>query len=87
MNIESKFTLAALFGILDESEQLYIIHRLGPHEAEAVAEGTVEILRETSCVEVCGDNIVLRVVSDVETWPDTPTPVLVITIGEKEART
>lgn len=77
-------TLAALLDALEPSERLFITHRLGPHESEAVAEGTVEGLRASRCVEVCGDNIVKRIVVDVDDWPDVPEPVVLVTIGEKE---
>lgn len=83
--LRPRVTLAALLGLLDSSARVFVIHRLGPHEAEAAAEGTVEELRATRCVEVCGDSTVERVSADVEDWPETPTPVLIITIGGKEA--
>ena len=85
MNTESRFTLAALFATLKPSERLFVVHRLGPHESEIVAEGTLEELRETRCVEVCGDNVIERIAVDVDDWPETPEPVLYISIGEKEA--
>lgn len=84
-NDRSCVTLAALFGVLKPSERLFIAHRLGPHESEAVAEGTLEELRETRCVEVCGDNVVERIAVDVNDWPEIPEPVLLVTIGGKEA--
>lgn len=83
-NDRPRVTLAALFGVLNPSERLFIVHRLGPHESEAVAEGTLEELRATRCIEVCGDNIVEGIT--VDDWPETTEPVLFITIGGKEAR-
>lgn len=79
-------TLAALLAALDPSERLFITHRLGPRESEAVAEGTVEELRASCCVEVCGGNIVSRIAVDVDVWPETPAPVLFVTIGGREDR-
>lgn len=81
-----RVTLATLLDGLKPSKRLFIAHRLGPHESEAVAEGTVEELRATRCVEVCGDNIVEGIAVDVDDWPETPEPVLFVTIGGKEAR-
>ena len=80
-------TLAALLAVLKPSERLFIVHSLGPHESEAVAEGTVEELRETPCAKVCGDNVVERIAVDVDDWPDVPEPVLIATIGGKEGKT
>lgn len=80
----NRVTLAALLALLDPSERLFVIHHLGANISEAVAGGTVEELRATRCVEVCGDNIVERIAVDVDDWPDTPAPVLLITIGGKE---
>lgn len=84
-NDRPRVTLAALFGVLKPSERLFIVHRLGPHETEAVAEGTLEELRATRCVEVCGDNVVEGIAVDVDDWPEIPEPVLFVTIGGKEA--
>lgn len=77
-------TLAAIFATLkEEKDRVFILHRIGPHECEAVGGGTVEELRATRCVEVCADNLVERIALDLEDWPDAPAPVLVVTIGEK----
>lgn len=81
-----RLTLSALLELLGPDERLFIIHRLGPHEAEAVAEGTAQELKETPCVEVCGENIVEHIASDISEdaapW-DEPSPILIITIGGK----
>lgn len=85
-----RVTLAALLAVLQERDRVFIVHRMGPHECEDVVGGTVRELRSTRCVEVCGDNVVERLALDLGEWPeiwpsDDPAPVLVITIGGKEA--
>ena len=84
-----RVTLAALLAVLQERDRLFIVHRMGPHECEGVAGGPVQELRSTRCVEVCGDNVVERLALDLdqwpEIWPDEAAPVLVVTIGGKEA--
>lgn len=87
-----RVTLAALLAVLQERDRAFIVHRMGPHECEGVAGGTIQELRSTRCVEVCGDNVVERLAMDLDEWPevwpsDDPAPVLVITIGEKEKTT
>lgn len=84
--MNKSLTLAALLGVLKPSEEILIVHRIGPHECEAVAGGTAAELRATRCVEVCGDNIVERAAANVDDWPEVPTPILFITIGGKEKR-
>lgn len=79
------------FSILPYFRKSSIVHRMGPHECEGVAGGTAQELRSTRCVEVCGDNVVERLALDLDEWPevwpsDDPAPVLVITIGGKEAK-
>lgn len=86
-----RVTLAALLAVLQERDRAFIVHRMGPHECEGVAGGTIQELRSTRCVEVCGDNAVERLALDLDEWPeawpsDDPAPVLVITIGGKEAK-
>ena len=83
--MNKSLTLAALLGVLKPDEETPAVHRIGPHECEAVAGGTAAELRATRCVEVCGDNIVERVAVNVDDWPEVPTPILFITIGGKEA--
>lgn len=84
-----RVTLAALLSVLQERDRVFIVHRMGPHECEGVAGGTVQELRSTHCVEVCGDNVVESLALDLddwpEIWPDDAAPVLVVTIGGKEA--
>lgn len=84
-----RVTLAALLAVLQERDRLFIVHRMGPHECEGVAGGTVQELRSTRCVEVCGENVVECLALDLdewpEVWPDVAAPVLVVTIGGKEA--
>lgn len=84
--MNKEITLSALLDLLKPTERLFVIHHMGADISEAVAGGTVEELRATRCVEVCGDNIVERLAVDVDDWPDTPAPVLIITIGGKAAR-
>ena len=87
-----RVTLAALLAVLQDGDRVFIVHRMGPHECEAVAGGTAQELRSTRCVEVCGDNVVERLALDLDQWPeeewasDDPTPVLVVTIGGKGAK-
>lgn len=86
-----RVTLAALLAVLQERDRAFIVRRMGPHECEGVAGGTIQELRSTRCVEVCGDNVVERLTLDLDEWPeiwpsDDQAPVLVITIGGKEAK-
>lgn len=85
--MNKEITLSALLNVLTPAQNLFITHRLGPHECEAVAEGTVEELRATECVKVCGDNLVERVSVDAEGYPWDQEAVLLVTIGGKEAAT
>lgn len=77
-------TLSALLAPLTPETRLFIVHRLGPHECEAVAEGTAEELRATRCVKVCGENAVVGLSLELDDLTDTPAPVLLVTIGRKE---
>ena len=83
-----RVTLAALLAVLQERDRVFIVRRMGPHECEGVAGGTVQELRSTRCVEVCGDNVVDRLALDLdqwpEIWPDEAATVLVVTIGGQE---
>ena len=79
----SRVTLAALLAILQPEDYIFVVRRLGPHECESVADGTVQELQSARCVEVCGDNVVEHLALDVDDWPDPPVPTHVITIGEK----
>lgn len=76
-------TLSGLMALLLPKERLFVIHHLGADISEAVAGGTVEELKRTRCVEVCGNNIVERIAVDMDDWPDTPAPILLVTIGGK----
>lgn len=78
-----RITLSALLDLLNPAEHLFVIHRLGPHECEAVAEGTTEELRAAHCAEVCGENAVEHLAIEESGYPWDTTPVLIITIGEK----
>ena len=78
--------LSALMALLLPKERLFVIHHLGADISEAVAGGTVEELERTRCVEVCGNNIVERIAVDVDDWPDTPAPILLVTIGGKATK-
>lgn len=83
---EKRITLADLLALLKPTERIFVIHYLGANISEAVAGGTVEELQKTRCVEVCGNNIVEKIAVDVDDWPDTPAPVLLVTIGGKAGR-
>ena len=86
-----RVTLAALLAVLQERGRVFIVHRMGPHECEIVAGGTVQELNSTRCVEVCGDNVVERLTMDLDEWPDVwpedAAPVFLVTIREKAAKT
>lgn len=81
-------TLSEVPDLLGHGERVFIIHRLGPHECEAVVEGTIEEVKKTAAVEVCGDNIVERIAGELsdasDPWDDA-VPILIITIGGKGA--
>ena len=64
-------TLSGLMALLLPKERLFVIHHLGADISEAVAGGTVEELERT------------RIAVDVDDWPDTPAPILLVTIGGK----
>lgn len=78
-----KTTLGAVLAVLEPAERVFITHRMGPHEAEAVAGGTAEELKASRCVEVCGDNVVERISVIVDDWPEIATPTLLLVIGGK----
>lgn len=82
-NKSSCLTLAVFLEILNPTERLFVIHHMGADIFEAVAGGTVEELRATRCVEVCGDNIVERAAVEQDGYPWDTEPCLVVTIGEK----
>ena len=81
----ARLTLGLLLAALDPEAKLFIVHRLGPHEAGAVAEGTAAELAASSCVEVCGNNIVERVTLSSEGYPWENEPSLLVTISGKAA--
>lgn len=79
--------LSEILALLEPEDHVFIMHRLAPLECEAVAGGTVAEVIAARCVEVCGDNIVERLKPGADDWPpDTVGPVLLITIGGKEAQ-
>lgn len=84
--MEKAFTLSALLSAVDPEARAFIIHHMGANCYEAVTEGTVERVRGSRCVEVCGDHVVEKITVDADDWPDTPAPVLIITIGGKEPK-
>ena len=83
-----RLTLGALLALLQERDRVFIARRMGPHECEIVAGGTVQELRSMRCAEVCGSNVVERLALDLDEWPDVwpedAAPVLLVTIGGKE---
>ena len=83
-------TLSSVLTVLPLLERVFILHRMGPHELEAVGGGTVQELKDLRCVEVCGENMVecMELAADEPNaeWMDMDTPVLVITIGGKDQR-
>lgn len=76
-------TLAAILAALQPEDHVFVIHRLGPHEYESAAEGTVQELQAAHCIEVCGDNVVERLALEADEYPNATTPTFVITIGGK----
>lgn len=72
--------LGDILGILRERDRAFIIHRMGPHKCEGVAEGTASELRADKCVEGYGKRAVKRIAVDMEKGSDAGKPVLVITI-------
>lgn len=83
---ERKTTLSALLSVTAPDTRLFILHHMGADCYEAVTEGTVERVQDSRCVEVCGDHVVEKITVDADDWPDTPAPVLIITIGGKEPK-
>lgn len=78
-NIRS-VALRDVLGLLREQDRVFVIHRMGPHECEGVAEGTARELRADKCVEGYGERMVKRIAADMESGSDNGKPVLVITI-------
>lgn len=72
--------LRGVLGLLRGQDRVFVIHRMGPHECEGVAEGTVRELRADKCVEACWDRAVKGISEDAENWPDDGKPALVIDI-------
>lgn len=81
---EEKITLSGLLSVVDPEAQTLIIHHMGADCYEAVATGPVREAQVARCVEACGDQLVEKITVDSDDWPDTPAPVLSITIGGKE---
>ena len=83
---KGKITLSDLLSIVDPEAQTLIIHHMGADCYEAVATGPVREAQVARCVAACGDQLVEKITVDSDDWPDTPAPVLIITIGGKEPR-
>lgn len=81
-----KPTLRAYLEPVDQEAGTIILHHMGADCYEAVYSGSAREAMSSRCVEVCGDRPVEKVAVDVDDWPDTPTPVLIITIGEKAVK-
>lgn len=77
-------TLDDLLAAIEPGTGVFIVHHMGADISEA--GGTVEELLASAAVKKCGGNHVKRITLDVEDWPDTPTPTLIVTIGNKEER-
>lgn len=84
--MSGKITLGGLLAATERETGVFIIHQMGAEVSEAVAGGTVEELLASDAVKKCGGNPVERITVDVDDWPDTPTPTLIVTIGNKEKR-
>lgn len=82
---EQKITLSSLLSTVDPEAQLLIIHHMGANCYEAVATGPARESGVARCVEACGGCPVEKITVDSDDWPDTPAPVLIITIGREAA--
>lgn len=80
---KEKTTLSALLSVVDPKAQTLIIHHMGADCYEAVATGPVRDAQVARCVEACGGCPVEKITVDSDDWPDTPAPVLIITIGRE----
>ena len=84
-----RLTLRALLALLQPHDRAMIFHRLGQQFLETVANGTVQELLTTRCVEACGDNVIEKIEMSVEEspveWVSEGVPILVVTIGGKAA--
>lgn len=82
-----RLTLGDILAVLREQDHVFILHRLGPQFLETVANGTVQELRATRCVEVCGGNVIEEIGMGVDESLDERVsegaPFLSITIGGK----
>lgn len=77
-------TLSALLARLDPDALVFIIHYLGPHEYEAVFEGTARETRTNGVESHCGESPVLAISPKLNDIDDPTLPVLVVKIGGKE---
>ena len=80
-----EITLSALLTAVDPEAQVLIIHHMGANCYEAVATGPARESGVARCVEACGGCPVEKITVDSDDWPDTPAPVLIITIGREAA--
>lgn len=80
-----KITLRAYLEPVAPETEALILHHMGANCYEAVASGTVEEIRSSRCVEVCGNHPVEKVTVDVEGYPWDTSPTLIITIGKEAA--
>ena len=72
--------LRDVMSLLQGRDRVFIVHRMGPHKCEVVAEGTARELRADKCVEGYGERMVKRIAADMGTGLDNGTPTLAITI-------
>lgn len=79
-------TLGAILAAIEPGTGVFIVHHMGADISEAVAGGMVEEILTSDAVKKCGGNPVKRITVDVDDWPDTPTPTLIVTIGDQEKR-
>ena len=79
-------TLAALLGTVASEVGVFIVHQMGDGVAEAVGGGTAAELLASDVVKKVGGNAAKRITLDVDEWPETPTPTLIVTIGDRERR-
>ena len=79
-------TLAALLGTVAPEAGVFIVHQMGEGVAEGVGGGTAAELLPSDVVKKVGGNAVKRITLDVDEWPETPTPTLIVTIGDRERR-
>ena len=79
-------TLAALLSTFEPKTGVFIVHHMGAEVSEGVGGGMAAELLASDVVKKVGGNIVKRIAVDLDDWPDTPTPTVIVTIGGRAKR-